>query len=77
MNGYPRPVDLQNDRNLYRAKLVAGALSVVALVGLFITSLNRGPNPFYTVVVGVVVVGVAAAIGLGVARRRRRDRQLP
>lgn len=64
--------ELQSDQKLYRAKLVAGMISVLALVAMFITSLYRAPNPVWSVIVGVIALGLAVAIGIGVARRCRR-----
>lgn len=63
---------LQGDQKLYRAKFIAGMISVLALVAMFITSLYRAPNPVWSVVVGVTALGLALAIGVGVARRRHR-----
>jgi uncharacterized membrane protein len=63
---------LQDDRGLRRAKLVAGVVSVLVLVGLFVTSLFRAPEPAWTVVLAVTACGLAVAIVLGVRSRRRR-----
>jgi uncharacterized membrane protein len=59
----------QDDRGLRPAKLAAGVLSVLVLVGLFVTSLFRAP---WTVVLMVVAVGLAAVIAIGTRNRRRR-----
>jgi len=63
---------LQSNQKLYRAKLIAGMISVLALVAMFITSLYRAPNPVWSVVVGVTALGLAVVIGVRVARRYRR-----
>ena len=63
---------LQDDRGLRPAKLAAGVLSVLVLIGLFGTSLFRAPEPAWTVVLIVVAVGLAAVIIIGTRNRRRR-----
>jgi 4-amino-4-deoxy-L-arabinose transferase-like glycosyltransferase len=63
---------LQDDRKLARAKLVAGVLSVVALVAMFVTSLSRSPNPVWTWIVGATALGLSVAIGAGLVGGRRR-----
>ncbi|MGH8572120.1 MAG: hypothetical protein ACREX8_06040 [Gammaproteobacteria bacterium] len=75
----PAPKDrnteaLQHDRKLDGLKLVAGLLSVVALVSLFVTSLTRAPEPAWSVVLAVVSLGLAVAIAIGVLRGRRAGR---
>jgi hypothetical protein len=62
---------LQKDRPLRGPKLIAGIVSVIVLIGLFITSLFRAPEPAWTVVLAVTAVALAAAIALGVRHRRR------
>jgi hypothetical protein len=63
---------LQDDRKLRPAKLAAGVVSVLVLVGLFVTSLFRAPEPAWTVVLAVTAVGLATAVALGVRSWRRR-----
>ena len=63
---------LQDDRHLRPAKLTAGVVSVLVLVGLFVTSLYRAPEPAWTVVLAVAACGLATAIPLGVHSWRRR-----
>src|SRR5690349_11401206 len=55
---------LQDDRKLRPAKLAAGIVSVVVLVGLFVTSLFRAPEPAWTVVLVVTACALATAVGL-------------
>lgn len=61
---------LGDDRKLYRAKLVAGALSILAMAAMSITSLSRVPNPVWPVVVGVLAVGLGVAMSVRVVRHR-------
>jgi protein-S-isoprenylcysteine O-methyltransferase Ste14 len=63
---------LQDDRRLRPAKLVAGVVSVLVLVGLFVTSLFRAPEPGWTVVLAVAAIGLGTAVGLGARHRRGR-----
>ena len=63
---------LQDDRGLRPAKLAAGVVSVLVLVGLFVTSLFRAPEPAWTVVLAVTACGLAVLIVLGVRAWRRR-----
>jgi protein-S-isoprenylcysteine O-methyltransferase Ste14 len=63
---------LQDDRRLRPAKLAAGFLSVLVLIGMFVTSLSRAPEPAWTVVLALTACGLAVAILLGVRRWRRR-----
>jgi uncharacterized membrane protein len=62
---------LQDDRELRPAKLAGGIVSVLVLVGLFVTSLFRAPEPAWTVVLAVTACGLAIAIALGVRSWRR------
>lgn len=62
---------LQDDSGLYRVKLGAGVLSVVALVAMFVTSLFRAPSIAATVVLAALAVGLSVAISVTVVRRRR------
>lgn len=62
-------VGLEDDRKLQRAKLIAGVLSEVALVGMLITSLQE-PGRASTVLLAIVVAGLGLAIGVHVARYR-------
>jgi hypothetical protein len=70
--GHQNDDGLQDDRGLRPAKLAAGVLSVLVLVGLSVTSLFRAPEPAWTAVLIVVTVGLAAAITVGIRNRRRR-----
>ena len=63
---------LQDDHGLRPAKLLAGVVSVLVLVGLFVTSLFRAPEPAWTVVLAVTACGLAVAVVLGVRSWRRR-----
>jgi hypothetical protein len=62
---------LQTDERMFRWKVIAGVASLCFLVALFVTSLERSPNPVYTVVVAVATALLAVAIVHGVRRRRR------
>jgi hypothetical protein len=69
---------LETDSYLFRAKLVAGAVSAVLLVGMLVTSLFRAPNLEWTVLLAVVTAGLGIAMSAEVsrhrtARRRRTD----
>ncbi|MGQ0717838.1 MAG: hypothetical protein ACT4NP_11105 [Pseudonocardiales bacterium] len=59
---------LGDDRRLYRAKVVAGALSILALAAMSITSLFRVPNPVWPVVLAVLAVGLGVAMTIRVVR---------
>lgn len=61
---------LDDDRNLEWAKLLAGVLSMVALVAMLITTQFRAPNPVATAVLAVLVIGLGLALGARVVRRR-------
>ena len=63
---------LQEDRGLRGPKVAAGVVSVLVLVGLFVTSLNRAPEPAWTIVLAVTALGLAIAVALGVRQWRRR-----
>lgn len=65
---------LGDDSNLEWAKLIAGALSVVALVAMLITSLVRAPNPVSTVVLAALAVGLVVAMSVRVTRHRAHRR---
>ncbi len=69
---------LETDSYLFRAKLMAGAVSAVLLVGMLVTSLFRAPNLEWTVLLAVVTAGLGIAMSTEVvrhrtARRRRTD----
>lgn len=66
---------LGDDAPLTNAKLIAGVLSVAAVVAMLITSLFRAPNTGWTVVLGVLAVGLSVAIIAQVARRRADGRR--
>lgn len=63
---------LQDDHKLRPAKLTAGVVSVLVLVGLLVTSLFRAPEPGWTVVLVLTAVGLVLAIAFGVRSWRRR-----
>jgi hypothetical protein len=67
---------LEDDSKLGRAKLIAGVLSVVALIAMLVTSLFRAPNSEWTallaVVTGVLIVGMSGQVARQRADRRRR-----
>jgi hypothetical protein len=63
---------LQDGRKLRPAKLAAGVVSVLVLLGLFVTSLFRAPERGWTVVLVVTAIGLVIAIVLGVRSWRRR-----
>jgi hypothetical protein len=48
---------------------------LIALVGLFVTSLNRAPDDIWTLVTGAVVVALAALVCHGLWRHRHRSRR--
>jgi uncharacterized membrane-anchored protein len=64
---------LEDDSKLGRAKLIAGVLSVVALIAMLVTSLFRAPNAEWTVLLAVVT-GVLIVVMSGQAARHRADR---
>jgi hypothetical protein len=66
-------VGLEDDRKLQRAKLIAGVLSELALIGMLITSLQE-PGRAASVVLAVMVAGLGLAVSVHVARFRM-DRQ--
>ncbi|GAA3223692.1 hypothetical protein GCM10017691_10920 [Pseudonocardia petroleophila] len=59
-------------RGLVRAKWAAGAVSLVALAGMFVTSLHRAPNPAFSTLTAAAALALAVAMAAGVWRRRRR-----
>ncbi|HEY2763300.1 MAG TPA: hypothetical protein VGJ13_04710 [Pseudonocardiaceae bacterium] len=63
---------LQNDRNLYSAKLAAGVVSAVALVAMIIMPPARTPNPAWTVVLVALAIGLSVAISTRLVRDRVR-----
>jgi zinc transporter ZupT len=70
---------LEDDSNLGRAKLIAGVLSIVTLIGMLVTSLFRAPNEEWTALLAVVAGGLIIMMGTQLAqqraeRRRRIDR---
>ncbi|HXT44014.1 MAG TPA: hypothetical protein VN748_07820 [Pseudonocardiaceae bacterium] len=65
---------LEDDSNLGRAKLIAGVVSAVALIGMLITSLFRAPNDEWTALLGVVT-GVLIVVMSAQLVRRRADRR--
>jgi predicted Abi (CAAX) family protease len=62
---------LQDGKELRRPTLVARVMSVIVLIGMFVTSLNRAPEPAWSVVLIVVAYGLAVALPLGVRSHRR------
>lgn len=65
---------LEDDRPLRKAKLVAGALSVLVLIAMLVTTLFRAPNSVWTVLLAVVAAGLVVAMGTQ-ALRHRGDRR--
>ena len=65
---------LEDDSKLGRAKLIAGVLSVVALMAMLVTSLFRAPNAEWTALLAVVT-GVLIVVMSGQAARHRADRR--
>lgn len=67
---------LEDDSKLRRAKIIAGVLSVVALIAMLVTSLFRAPNTESTALLSVITGAVIVVMGSQVARdradRRRR-----
>jgi cytochrome c biogenesis protein CcdA len=67
---------LEDDSKLGQAKLVAGALSVVALIAMLVTSLFRAPNDEWTallaVITGVVIITMSSQLARQRAQRRRQ-----
>jgi hypothetical protein len=66
---------LDDDSNLEWAKLIAGALSIAALVAMLVTAQFRAPNSVATAVLAVLAVGLGVAIGARMVHRytgRRR-----
>jgi hypothetical protein len=62
-------VGLEDDRKLQRAKLIAGVLSELVLIGMLITSLQE-PGREATVLLAAVVVGLGMVMGVHLARYR-------
>jgi hypothetical protein len=62
-------VGLEDDGRLQRAKLIAGVLSELALIGMLITSLQE-PGRDATVLLAVVVAALGVTMGVHVARYR-------
>ncbi len=60
---------LEDDRKLPRAKLIAGLLSELGLIGMLITSLQE-PGRDATVVLAVIVAGLGVAMSVHLARYR-------
>lgn len=66
---------LEADSYLFRAKLIAGAVSAVLLVGMLVTSLFRAPNVEWTVLLAVVTAGLGIAMSAEVLRHRTARRR--
>ena len=66
---------LEDDSKLGRAKLIAGVLSVVALIAMLVTSLFRAPNAEWTALLAVVTGAVIVVMGSQVARDRADRRR--
>ena len=67
---YSRQQGLQSPRRPRRWLRAAGVVVLLVLIGLFVTSLFRSPNPIWTPITGVVALFVAAML---VRSLRRRD----
>ena len=65
---------LEDDNNLGRAKLIAGVISAVVLIGMLVTSLFRAPNDEWTALLAVVT-GVLIVVMSTQLARRRADRR--
>lgn len=65
---------LEDDSKLGRAKLVAGVLSVVALIAMLVTSLFRAPNDEWTALLAVIT-GVLIIMMIGQLARQRAERR--
>jgi uncharacterized membrane protein YeaQ/YmgE (transglycosylase-associated protein family) len=65
---------LEDDSNLGRAKLIAGVISAVVLIGMLVTSLFRAPNDEWTALLAVVI-GVLIVVMSTQLARRRADRR--
>jgi hypothetical protein len=59
---------LVDDSRLYRAKVIAGAFSILAMAAMSITSLPRVPNPVWPVMVAVLAGGLGVAMSVRVVR---------
>lgn len=59
---------------LNRAKWIAGVVSIVALAGMFVTSLFRAPNPVFSLIVAAVALALLAVIATAAWRRCHRSR---
>lgn len=66
---------LQDDSGLFRAKIAAGVVSIVALVAMFFTSLSRAPASAASVVLAGLAVVLTVAIGTRVVRELRARRR--
>lgn len=65
---------LGEDSNLERAKLIAGAVTAVVLVGMFVTSLSDAQSPAWSVALMVLPVGLIIAISVRILRHRTERR---
>lgn len=63
---------LPSDRRLRTVKVFAGLVSVALLIGLFLTSLNRAPDPAWTFVLAITALVIVVGIALAVRRWLRR-----
>lgn len=66
---------LQDDSGLFRAKIAAGVVSIVALAAMFVTSLSRAPASAASVVLAALAVGLTVAIGTRLVRELRARRR--
>jgi hypothetical protein len=66
---------LGEDSYLERAKLIAGAVTAVILVGMFVTSLSDAQSRGWTVALMVLPVAIVIALGARL-RRHRTERRL-
>nr|CTQ91209.1 hypothetical protein [Kibdelosporangium sp. MJ126-NF4] len=44
------------------------------MIGFLVTSITRGPNPLYTILIAAAALATAIAIGVVLYRRRSRRR---
>jgi len=61
---------LEDGSDLGRAKLIAGVISAVVLIGMLVTSLFRAPNDEWTALLAVVSGALIVVMSTQLARRR-------
>lgn len=63
---------VRSTRGLRRAGIAAGFMVLVLVVGLFVTSLLRVPDPTWSVLLAVLAVGIAITLASSLRGRDRR-----